>query len=200
MVWARLPPFHTYFPQESANIGPAPYQTLERKPLLAFSSAQLTLNFTPTTQYDQAGLLLILHPPADYSAPESVSQGPEASDKYWIKTGVELYDAKPRASVVACKEWADWSIATLEGASKNIETTFIIQRSTDHMGPSFWVYKEDKEGREALREICWVFALGDGPEAGSGWEVEVAAYACRPNDEVSGELEAGFKDIKVEWL
>lgn len=84
-----------------------------------------------------------------------------------------------------------------------MEVTIVVQKATDHHGPSLWVY-QDAEGRrrEPLREVCWVFGLEEeaGPPAGSGWEVEVAAYAARPSEEVNGELEAAFRDIKVEWV
>lgn len=111
---------------------------------------------------------------------------------------MELYDAQPRVSTVACKGSADWSIAPLAGAGADVEATIVARRVVDHHGTSLWVYKAGKDGREPLREVCWVFELEEG--AGSGWEVEVAAYAARPDEEVKGELAAGFKDIKVEWV
>lgn len=189
-----------------ANPSPAPYKTVDRRPLNAFCSAQLTLSLTPTTQYDQAGLLLIFHPPPTYSTPASLAQGPSPSDKYWLKTGVELFDARPRLSTVACGEWADWSISPLEtwgnAGGGRVEVTIVAQRVTDHHGPSLWIYKVEEGGRrEPLREVCWVFALDEEGAAagGAGWEVEVAAYAARPS-EGREELKAEFKDIKTEWV
>lgn len=192
--------------RKKANRPPAPYQSIDRRPLNAFCSAQLTLSLTPTTQYDQAGLLLILHPPPTYATPASLAQGPSPSDKYWIKTGVELFDARPRLSTVACKEWADWSISPLNTwgnvGGGRVEVTIVVQRVTDHHGPSLWVYKLEEGGRrEPLRETCWVFALDEegAGAGGAGWEVEVAAYAARPGDGRE-DLKAEFKDIKTEWV
>ncbi|SPO04061.1 uncharacterized protein DNG_06744 [Cephalotrichum gorgonifer] len=199
-IW-RKPP--------SSNTFNAPYKTLDRKPLNSFSSAQLTATFTPTTQYDQAGLLLIFHPPATLSTPETLSHGGENKDKYWIKSGVEFYNAKPYVSTVTAAHWADWSITphATTGAGERVDVTIVAQKSTDVHGTSIWMYKVGPDGeRQALREICWVFALdgqgevGEGGVGGEGWEVEVAAYACRPDKEVSGELGAEFRDVKLEWV
>lgn len=186
--------------QKHADSLPAPYESLARKPLASFSSASLTLSLTPTAQYDQAGLLLILHPPPTYSTPASLSQGPSNKDKYWIKTGVEFYDSAPRVSTVACKDWADWSIAPLTGpGGDKVEARIVVQRVVDHHGPSLWVYREEGGRKEPLREVCWVCGLEE-EGAGSGWEVEVAAYAARPDEKGEGELEARFRDVKVEWV
>ena len=71
----------------------------------------------------------------------------------------------------------------------------------DHHGPSLWVYAVNKDGgKESLREVCWVFALGKEDEGKGDWEVEVSAMAARPaGDEALGELEAEFTGIEVNW-
>lgn len=104
-------------------------------------------------------------------------------------------------STVACKEWADWSIAPLSNntSGDKVEVRIIVQRVVDHHGPSLWVYKEEGGKREPLREVTWVCGLEE-EGTGSGWEVEVAAYAARPDEKGVEELEAGFKDINVEWV
>lgn len=174
----------------------APYTSLARKPLSAFSSAQLTFTYTPTTQYDQAGILLLFHPP---------STNP-SSQRKWLKTGVELYNGSPRLSTVACDRWADWSVTPLPAAGLDptnglVTATVRLEASVDHHGPSLWVYGVDAAGaKESLREVCWIFALGkEGGDDAGEWEVEVAAMAARPNKEATDELEVQFSGIQVEW-
>jgi hypothetical protein len=45
-----------------------------------------------------------------------------------------------------------------------------------------------------LREVCWVFE-GEG----KGWDVEVSAFAARPEGDCQGELDVQFKEAVVEW-
>ena len=70
------------------------------------------------------------------------------------------------------------------------ETTFRIQRD----GYGLWFFFEDGQGgSQPLREVTWVYGLGDD------WEVDVAALVARPDTEVKGSLEANFTKFEVEW-
>ncbi|PKS06713.1 hypothetical protein jhhlp_006787 [Lomentospora prolificans] len=192
-IW-RKPP--------NVNVFNAPSNPLLQT-LTSFATARLSLSFTPTTQYDQAGLLLLFHPPN--SAPGPAEEATLKSRR-WLKTGIELYNGAPRLSTVACDRWADWSVTPLPDAAAadpagRVKATILVERSHDHHGPSLWVYAVDDAGRrESLREVCWVFALGEDGQADAGeWELEVAVMAARPNADAKEPLEAEFSDIEVVW-
>lgn len=56
-----------------------------------------------------------------------------------------------------------------------------------------WVYAVEDGEKTPLREVCWIYGLGDG------WELEVSAAAARPGTEVEDELEVTFEKIEVQW-
>ena len=67
-----------------------------RGPLEKFQSAQVTFSFTPTTQYDQAGLLLHLTKrghPCQGSGTIATDSELHQSCK-WLKTGIEFYEGE----------------------------------------------------------------------------------------------------------
>lgn len=153
---------------------------------------------TLLTQYDQAGLLISLHPPAG----DGGGSGASSSPPKWIKTGVEFYDGRPRAATVACDAWADWSLSPVapndDGDGDGGDdgwVTVAVENGRDEMGKSLWVYQVAAGGDKIpLREVCWPFGHGDG------WEATVEAYACRPAKDAEGELVVEFRDFEVKWV
>ncbi|UNI23774.1 hypothetical protein JDV02_009574 [Purpureocillium takamizusanense] len=106
-VWKK-PPKHDVFN--------APYLTHSRRLTTAFRSASLTFACPYATQFDQAGLLFIFHPPSSHLPfPANNIKAPTdvPAHRKWIKAGVELFDGAPRLSTVCCDNWADWSVASL---------------------------------------------------------------------------------------
>ncbi|KAK3898910.1 hypothetical protein C8A05DRAFT_37494 [Staphylotrichum tortipilum] len=165
-------------------------------PLTSFLSPRLSLNFTPTQQYDQGGLLLSLR---------RRTASPSTPPEKWIKTGIELYNSAPRLSTVACDRWADWSVSDLPPSSppsgvgqETGWTTLLVEKDKDGNGTGVWVYRVLESGEKVpLREICWVFG-GSEEELGE-WEVEVSAMAARPAREGGEGLEVAFVGLEVKW-
>ncbi|KAF2452783.1 hypothetical protein BDY21DRAFT_328562 [Lineolata rhizophorae] len=215
-IW-RKPPTH--------NVFTSPHTLTTAVPLHIFRRARATLSFTPVLQYDQGGLLLALSRP---STPPGAS-APTASDlawaatapsggsgavtadsaQKWIKAGVEFYEGAPRLSVVACDGWADWSVAPLPdavaSASAPVAATVELRREVGSSGVSLWVVALEKGAgagevrRRPLREICWVYGIGEE------WEVRVGVYGARPagkedagREDTGEELVVRFEDAEVE--
>ncbi|PHH69273.1 hypothetical protein CDD82_7868 [Ophiocordyceps australis] len=179
-VWKK-PPCHDVFT--------APYKTHSTHATAAFCSASLTFTAPYHHQYDQAGFLLIFHPPP--SSPAA---------RKWIKAGVEVYSGAPSLSVVGCDAWADWSVADLAPAAAAAPVTMCIEREDKADGSCLWVYymrQQESGEREKvpLREICWPC----GEAAGDGWMLEVAAAVARPLETATDSLRATFSDFDVEW-
>ncbi|KAL1840263.1 hypothetical protein VTJ49DRAFT_641 [Mycothermus thermophilus] len=197
-IW-RKPPTTDVFNAPTALPSPSSTNTTLRTtgPLTTFRSARLSFNFTPTAQYDQAGLLL------SFRRRGTTTTTPPAK---WIKTGVELYNTLPRLSTVACDNWADWSVADLHPATTKAGqevgwTTVLVEKDKDGNGTGMWVYRlasnaeTGEEEKVPLREICWVFGLEELDE----WEVEVSAMAARPEKGVTEGLVAEFRGLEVAW-
>ena len=76
-------------------------------------------------------------------------------------------------------------------------TVELIRESKDG-GYGVWVYwlklneKNEVTERLPLREIAWVFA--DVQD----WNVEIGAYAARPEGKVQGGLDVTFSDFQVD--
>ncbi|KAJ6445291.1 hypothetical protein O9K51_00050 [Purpureocillium lavendulum] len=209
-VWKK-PPSHDVFN--------APYITHSRGHTKSFASASLTFTCPYGTQFDQAGFLLVFHPPSShlpFPANHIKSPTDTPAHRRWIKAGVELFDGAPRLSTVCCDNWADWSVASLPpssssgggGGSADDEAvagvlsgarpvTILIERETSHNGNCLWVYHVDAATgrRTPMREINWPF----GEPAEPGWELEVAAAVARPAKDTSEKLEATFTDFVVKW-
>ncbi|KAJ9130525.1 hypothetical protein NKR23_g12156 [Pleurostoma richardsiae] len=180
-IW-RKPPSTNIFnaPSKPPTTGPS------TAPLSAFVSARVSFRLPAAVQYDQAGLLLSLRPP---SSPSSSAPPPK-----WIKTGVEFYNGTPMVGTVACDAYADWSLAPVAGSGEEW-VTVAVERGQDENGVGVWVYQVLGSGEKVpLREVCWIF----GKET-EGWEVEVGAFAARPNTSVTEALEPEFKGLEVEW-
>ena len=172
----------------------ATYRVLSKSILSKLQSATLSFTSHYTQRYDQSGLLLILTHPSHA--------------RKWVKAGIEFEHDQVFLSVVACDNWADWSllpppIQNLEGnsdAAKRIEegqekVKLVARKEHDPNGVSLWIYYEDPRGEMTpLREITWFFA----DERDDGWELSVCAAVARPATD-GGELETTFDDIEVMW-
>lgn len=72
----------------------------------SFKSARVSASGEWNTLYDQGGLVLVFPPKKP------------GTQKRWIKTGIEFYNNKPKMSVVAADEWADWSLLPLSAGDE----------------------------------------------------------------------------------
>jgi uncharacterized protein len=137
-------------------------------------------------QYDQAGILFTFRPKTATSA--SIK---------WIKSGLEFYEGSPMLSTVACDRWADWSVTPLPSSESGDVITLQVEKAGDHHGTSFWVYYIGADQKKVpLREICWVYGDGDGSDV----ELEVSAYAARPESKASDKsLEVNYYELDVVW-
>ncbi|KAI9148125.1 hypothetical protein HJFPF1_11948 [Paramyrothecium foliicola] len=179
-VWKKAP---------STDIFNAPYKPHTIAPVSHFRSATLSFTARYTNKFDQAGVLLILTSPNQ--------------PRRWIKAGIEFFNDAPRASVVCCDRFADWSIADLNPAyfpdtdavtAGSKPVTIHVEKQTSGSGAALWVYLLVDGGKKIpLREIAWVY---DEPDK---WELEVCAAVARPGKDVEGELEATFQDFNVKW-
>jgi len=173
----------------------APFKPLAKAPLSSFQSASATFSASWTEQYDQAGLLLSFHPSTPSSSSSTAATTtPSSIPPRWIKTGLEYYLSRPNLSTVCCTTSADWSVAPVPSSSSQ-DVTIIARKEQDENGTSLWVYHRDSEGKEMpLREVCWVFE-----NEGQGWDVEVSAFAARPEGGVGTGLEVAFREVVVKW-
>ncbi|EGX88285.1 hypothetical protein CCM_08328 [Cordyceps militaris CM01] len=164
----------------------APFTTHSSNPMGQFRSAQVTFSAAYTQRYDQAGLLFRLTHPT------------QPAQRKWVKTGIELYEGRPRLSTVSCDTWADWSVGPVadagEVATGRRGVTVRVRSEGDDNGRSWWVYCVDGETETPLREICWV-----ADAQYNGWTLDVAALAARPAKEGTEQLHAKFDDFTVEW-
>ncbi|PHH65081.1 hypothetical protein CDD81_3479 [Ophiocordyceps australis] len=186
-IWKK-PPAH--------NVFTAPYKTHSKHATTAFRSASLTFNAPYHHQYDQAGFLLIFHPPSQPAhAPAALSH------RKWIKAGVEVFNGAPSLSVVGCDSWADWSVADVPPAAAAAPLTMRIEREVEASGSCLWIHhvrRQESTGQEVkvpLRQLCWPY----GEAAGDGWMLEVAAAVARPSKTTTDSLCATFCDFDVEW-
>jgi uncharacterized protein len=161
----------------------APSRSHSKFPLSSFQRARVTFAASWVETYDQGGLLL------------SLTHATHRSK--WLKTGVEYYTGRTFISTVGTDNWSDWSIYPVD-LKPNERVTLELVRDNDKNGEGLWVYwlKLDENGnvtdRLPLREICWLFAEKDG------WQVEVGAYAARPEAKVDGGLDVTFWDLEVD--
>ncbi|KAL2267182.1 hypothetical protein VTJ83DRAFT_4459 [Remersonia thermophila] len=203
-IWRKPPTTNVFNAPTALPSSPSGAALRTAGPLASFRSARLSFNFAPAAQYDQAGLLLSFRRRGDAGA---------APPAKWIKTGVELYNARPRLSTVSCDSWADWSVADLHPAAAAAAaatgagqeeigwTTVLVEKDKDGNGTGVWVYRlvrnaeTGEEEKVPLREICWVFGLEKLEE----WEVDVSAMAARPEKGVAEGLVAEFGGLEVKW-
>lgn len=161
-IWAK-PPSTIHFN------APILYQTV---PLQSFRRARVTFNAAWQEQYDQGGLIIVLH-----SA---------NGQRKWVKTGIELTHGKPHLSVVAKDRWADWSLLEIPSGS-NAATLELVHEADG----SLWIYLVDGIQKSPIREVTWVFQEADVQEF---W---VGVYAARPSNE-GGELSVNFGHLALD--
>lgn len=171
-IW-RKPPTHDAF---TAPI-------LYRKLILShFHRIRVTVSAPWKTLYDQGGIL--------FARPHA------GGEKKWVKAGIEFFDGRPCASVVAKDNWADWSLVDIESDTVTVEFAREAIPQTDE--PSLWIYLvEDGGRRRPIREVTWAFEGGAGGEE----ECWVGVYAAKPTPTQSDpgeELEVRFSGLTIE--
>ncbi|KAF6235437.1 hypothetical protein HO173_006633 [Letharia columbiana] len=152
-------------PPQTSGASPPPTTPSPPPPILHrtltlthFHRIRVTVSAPWKTLYDQGGLLFA-RPRAD-------------GEKKWVKAGIEFFDGRACATVVAKDNWADWS--SVEVGSDTVTVEFAREAIPETDQPSLWVYLvEDGGRRRPIREITWAF------EGGPGWCLccEADAYA-----------------------
>lgn len=148
---------------------PILYQTIS---LDSFKRVRVAFNALWKNQYDQGGLILVLH-------------NKDGSQK-WVKAGIELTHGRPHLSVVAKDRWADWGL--LPVPSGGGAATLELVREADE---SLWIYLVEGVQKSPIREITWIFQEKEVQEC---W---VGVYAARPSEE-GGDLPVNFGHLIVD--
>lgn len=195
----------------------------------SFRAARVSLVYTPTQQYDHAGLVFVL-PSSASSSDHQKQQPPDAHtvdrSTSWVKAGLEAKDGAVYLSVVtrAPGQWCDWSLHVLRGSGAGgapfsssssgqlgyeIGTTVELVRK----GNALLVHHVDEAGQPVLlRKVPWVFLDPEGgvlPEGGGAEEADpggmawIGAFAARPDPERrAGDdpLLVGFRGFEVETI
>lgn len=161
-VWDSSPATHRFN-------APILYQAM---PLAAFQRAQVTLSADLSSDYEQCGLLLVIHY-ADGS-------------KKWIKSGIEFAHGSATAGTVAKDQWPDWSIGPVYSPGDKL--TVELVRET--LGLAVYLVKPTGE-KNLQRELSWVF---EGSDAEQCW---VGAYAANPGAE-GPNVTAYFENLVIE--
>lgn len=138
----------------------------------SFKRVRVAFNALWKNQYDQGGLILVLH-------------NKDGSQK-WVKAGVELTHGRPHLSVVAKDRWADWSLLPVPSGGGG--ATLELVREADE---SLWIYLVEGVQKSPIRKITWVFQEKEVQEC---W---VGVYAARPSEE-GGELSVNFGHLIVD--
>jgi len=152
-------------------------------PLSSFSRTRITFSAAWVETYDQGGVILTMTHPTHRTK--------------WIKCGLEYYENRTFISTVCTDNFSDWSVYPAEVKPHEKITVELIRESKDG-GYGVWVYwlklneKNEVTERLPLREIAWVFA--DVQD----WNVEIGAYAARPEGKVQGGLDVTFSDFQVD--
>ena len=186
-IWRKPPNLDVF-------TAPILYRTL---PLAKFGRVRVTVSAGWKTLYDQGGLF--------FARP----QGDGSLTKKWIKAGIEFFDGRACASVVAAEKWADWSLAPIESESVTLEFAreppLVASEGTGTKKvPSLWVYLvEGEEGRRRpIREVKWPFVRDDGGVVvGEEEECWVGVYAAKPTASQANPsegLEVRFSGLTIE--
>lgn len=161
-IWSKPPKTQRF-------TAPILYQTV---PLDSFKRVRVAFNALWKNQYDQGGLILVLH-------------NKDGSHK-WVKAGIELTHGRPHLSVVVKDRWADWSL--LPVPSGGGAATLELVREADN---SLWIYLVEGVQKSPIREVTWIFQEQDVHEC---W---VGVYAARPTQE-GGDLPVNFGHLIVD--
>lgn len=76
------------------------------------STIKVDFEYTPKTQFDQAGVLLYM------------------DDEHWMKCGIEFCDNIPRLSVVVCNIFSDWSTQPWSSLSARLKIHKVNQSNS----------------------------------------------------------------------
>jgi len=78
-------------------------------PLSSEATIGITFEYTPVSQFDQAGLLVYI------------------DDNHWMKCGIEFCDGISRLSVVVCNNYSDWSTQTWGSFGAKLKIHKVLQ-------------------------------------------------------------------------
>jgi len=155
-------------------------------PISSFKSIRVSASGEWSTLYDQGGLVLVL--PAKKSG----------TQKRWVKTGIEFYNNKPRMSVVAADEWADWSLLPLSAEDERAGKMRVEMERELEDGVWNSVLRislvDEKVGKIPIREVTWAFHDLD-EEA----EMIVGVYAAKPTKDDRDELLVNFEGFEIQY-
>lgn len=76
------------------------------------ASIAIDFEYTPCSQFDQAGILIHI------------------DDDHWVKCGIEFCDGGPKLSCVVCNSYSDWSTQPWESFSARLQIHKVLQSST----------------------------------------------------------------------
>ncbi len=133
-------------------------------PMAREAAIEVTFRADFEAQFDQAGLML--------------RGGPDM----WLKTGVELSDGEPYASVVSTTGMSDWSVSPLPEHAIGHELTFRASRKGDAVTVR---YRIREEPRWHLLRVAWF-----PPEV----ELTAGPMCCSPTRE---GLSVRFEPVRV---
>lgn len=155
-------------------------------PISSFKSVRVSASGEWKTLYDQGGLVLVL--PAKKSG----------TQKRWVKTGIEFYHEKPRMSVVAADEWADWSLLPLSPEDEEAGKMTVEMEREIEDGVFNSVLRislvDGKGGKTPIREVTWAFHDLDEND-----ELLVGIYAAKPTKDDTEGLVVNFEGFKIEY-
>lgn len=78
-------------------------------PITDEATIGITFQFTPVSQFDQAGILVYI------------------DNDHWMKCGIEYCDNCPRLSVVVCNGYSDWSTQLWNGFGAKLKIHKVLQ-------------------------------------------------------------------------
>ncbi|GJE90544.1 DUF1349 domain-containing protein [Phanerochaete sordida] len=146
-----------------------------------FHRARVTVRARWERLYDQGGLFVVFPGPSG-SATAGDGEGDAAqgsvAGRFWMKAGIEFFHERPNVSVVAAREWSDWSLTPLASEGPETGVTLELEREAvnvvDGKGSSLFVYvvRDGVRDEVPIREVTWAFEH-EG-------EMRVGTYAARP--------------------
>jgi hypothetical protein len=155
-------------------------------PISAFKSVRVSASGEWSTLYDQGGLVLVLPPKR------------AGTQKRWVKSGIEFYNNKPRMSIVAADEWADWSLLPLSAEDERAgKMTVVMERELED---GVWnsvlriSLVDEKGGKMPIREVTWAFH-----DLGADDEMLIGVYAAKPTKDDRDELLVNFEGFEIEY-
>lgn len=155
-------------------------------PISSFKSVRVSASGEWKTLYDQGGLVIVL--PAKKSG----------TQKRWVKTGIEFYHEKPRMSVVAADEWADWSLLPLSSEDERDGKMTVEMEREKEDGAFNSVLRislvDEKGVKMPIREVTWAFH-----DLNEDDEMVVGVYAAKPTKDDAEELLVNFEGFEIEY-